>query len=253
MSLPRTIKASCPVLAVLSTLVLPSALLAQGGGTRSSADIDVKALENSWSGGQGRETGLDVTSGDRLTVTVNPSQMWSAGSDDPCTRTSNADGLTECYGPFSSGSLSANYGSLVGRIGNGDPFLIGTAFDNQATGSGPLLLYYWDSNAYDNSGSIVAAIRLEKSPQGEPVRPDLTGVEIVEADTLDSIDEIAIGQSFRVRLTFAEDPGAEISETVTIRTSAGTEKVQVTGNTRVIVSEPILVAPAESDQTKVEQ
>ena len=75
--------------------------------------------------------------------------------------------------------------------------------------------------------------------------PDLTGVEIIKSDTLDPIDEIAIGQSFRVRLTFAEDPGAEISENVTIRTSDGTaQRVRVTGNTRVIVSDPILVVPS---------
>ena len=74
---------------------------------------------------------------------------------------------------------------------------------------------------------------------------DLTNVEIIEAETLDPIDEIAIGQSFRVRLTFAEDPDTEITETVTIRTSDGAaQEVRVTGNDRVIVSDPILVAPS---------
>ena len=61
------------------------------------------------------------------------------------------------------------------------------------------------------------------------------------------------GESFRVRLTFAEDPGTEISESVTVRTSGGAaQKVRVTGNARVIVSDPILVLPAEADRTKVE-
>lgn len=75
--------------------------------------------------------------------------------------------------------------------------------------------------------------------------PALSTVEIVAPGDLKPIDEIAIGQSFRVRLTFAEDPGTEITETVTIGTSDGSaQKVRVTGNSRVIVSEPILVAPS---------
>lgn len=185
-------------------------LMAQTGET-ISADIDVKALENSWSGGQGRDTDLNVTSGDRLTVTVNPSQTWSAGNDDPCTRTSNADGLTECYGPFSSGTLSANYGSLVGRIGNGEPFLIGTAFDQEMTGSGPLLLYYWDSNAGDNSGAIVAVLRLEKSPQA---KPDLRFVSLVSGAWQPLAQSTAFDQPLAIEVDY-ETPQEETTITIT--------------------------------------
>jgi len=97
----------------------------------------------------------------------------------------------------------------------------------------------------DHGGATAFDMQITGEVAGPNNRqPNLTKVEIIKSDTLKPIDEIAIGQSFRVRLTFAEDPGAEISETVTIRTSAGTEKVQVTGNTRVIVSEPILVVPS---------
>lgn len=78
--------------------------------------------------------------------------------------------------------------------------------------------------------------------------PDLTKIEIVNPDSLEPIDEIAIGESFRVQLTFAEDPGTEISRTVTIRTSDGSaQKVRVTGNSRVIVSKPILAVSAEAE------
>ncbi|MEE8247683.1 MAG: hypothetical protein V3S87_10525 [Alphaproteobacteria bacterium] len=83
--------------------------------------------------------------------------------------------------------------------------------------------------------------------QGKRVgeKPALSAVEIVDPDTLDPIDEIAIGQSFRVRLTFAEDPATEITETVTVRTSDGSAlEILVTGNAQVIVSEPVLVAPS---------
>ena len=84
-------------------------------------------------------------------------------------------------------------------------------------------------------------------------RPELTRIEILEARSLDPIDEIAIGESFKVRLTYAEDPATGISEIVTVRTSDGAaQEVRVTGSVRVIVSDPILVVPAESDRTKVE-
>ncbi|MEP3274779.1 MAG: hypothetical protein ABJN26_00610 [Stappiaceae bacterium] len=134
-----------------------------------TATITVDARANSWSGGAGQDSGLSLMSGDRLIVSADPSHMWSAGNDEPCSRRSNADGLTDCYGPFSSGSLSANYGSLVGRIGDGDPFLIGTAFDQTIPETGPLYLYYWDSNADDNSGSISASVRVVGNSQPQTV------------------------------------------------------------------------------------
>ena len=75
--------------------------------------------------------------------------------------------------------------------------------------------------------------------------PALSAVEIVAAGNLKPIDEIAIGQSFRVRLTFAKDPGTEISESVTVSSSDGTaQKIRVTGHGRIIYSHPILVAPS---------
>ena len=96
----------------------------------------------------------------------------------------------------------------------------------------------------DDSTVSYAALKIDLRPTAS----QLTGVEIVEAQSRKPFPdkEIAIGESFRVRLTFAQEPCDEISEIATIRTSDGAaQKVRVTGNSRVIVSEPILVAPSE--------
>ena len=110
--------------------VLFSSVCQAAGGQRDvvKASIAVDARANSSSGGQGKDTGIDVTERDVLIVNVDPNDDWSAGSGQPCTRNSNADGLTKCYGTYSMSNLSANYGSLVGRIGDGPFFLIGTSF-----------------------------------------------------------------------------------------------------------------------------
>jgi hypothetical protein len=77
-------------------------------------------------------------------------------------------------------------------------------------------------------------------------------VEIINPDSLATLneDKIAIGDSFRVRLTYADDPGADFNEAVTITTPGDTEVVHVSGKGRVsigdmweIVSEPISVVP----------
>ena len=58
------------------------------------------------------------------------------------------------------------------------------------------------------------------------------------------MSEIAVGESFRVRLTFSEEPEAAVSESVTIRTSSGIEKrIVVRGEGRIVSSQPIEVVP----------
>ena len=60
--------------------------------------------------------------------------------------------------------LSAPYGSLVGQIGNGSFFFIGTNYNGVAAASGTLSLYYFDSNYEDNTGSIVANVSAVPEP-----------------------------------------------------------------------------------------
>jgi hypothetical protein len=137
--------------------------------------VDVYAKENSSSGGAGA-IGGSLTAGQGFTVTVAPDDLWNAG---PLPRWSNANGLiANLYatgtdesgetagtligenfaGGWTQGGFNAPYGSLVGRVGSGAFFLIGTSYTGTADASGQLSLYYWDSNNGDNTGFITATI-----------------------------------------------------------------------------------------------
>jgi PEP-CTERM motif len=150
------------------------ALLALAGGNAHASLFTVDAFSNSSSGGVGLDTGINLTAGQSLIVTVDPNDLWSAGA---LPRWSNADGLThdlyatgsdesgqpagtligKDYGLWTQSGLSAPFGTLVGELG-GTFFVIGTNFSGPAPASGTLDLFYWDVNNYDNSGSIVADV-----------------------------------------------------------------------------------------------
>ena len=166
--------------------VLFSSVCQAAGDQRDvvKAIVAVDARANSSSGGQSKDTGIDVAKRDVLIVNVDPNDDWSAGSDQPCTRKSNADGLTKCYGTYSMSNLSANYGSLVGRIGDGPFFLIGTSYENEATVSGRLRLYYWDSNSGDNSGFITANLVVNRR----------SGLKAVKARSLDLSFDVKVAR-----------------------------------------------------------
>jgi hypothetical protein len=156
-----------------------------GLGTTSAraVTVDVFAQANSSTDGAGKLTGVFLTLGQAFTVSAGLDDLWSAG-DLP--RWSNADGLTgdrfatgtdesgeaagtkigEDFGTWSPSpyTFNAPYGSLVGQIGAGAFFLIGTNFSDTANASGQLLLYYWDSNNGDNTGSIAATISASAVP-----------------------------------------------------------------------------------------
>ena len=132
----------------------------------------VNAQTNSAGGGSGVPT-LSLTAGETFTSSVDPSQIWSAGA---LPRWSNADGLVQGLTLYATGSdasrepagtliglgytpyldqfgLTAPYGALVGEI-NGVYEELGTSFSGPAWATGTLYLFYWDFNAYDNSGSV---------------------------------------------------------------------------------------------------
>ena len=112
--------------------------------------------------------------------------MWNAG-DLP--RWSNANGLTgnlyatgsddsgwaagtqigADFGLWKQGNLTAPYGSLVGQIGSGNYFLIGTNYSGIAGAAGLLNLYYWDSNNGDNSQFVTASVNAVPLPAALPL------------------------------------------------------------------------------------
>jgi len=127
----------------------------------------VKAKENSVSGGAPLITGITVTKGELLTISVAADDKWSAGAAD---RESNADGLSNPFGGnfgvFTKGPFSFFYGSLVGSLDDGKTFFaVGTRMEMSILfPTGRLLLYYWDVNNTDNTGSITATVAVYKGP-----------------------------------------------------------------------------------------
>lgn len=151
-----------------------------------AATYQVFAKENSTSGGVGIAVAFNV--GDAFTVSVNPLDLWNAGA---FPRWSNADGLTgdlfatgaadtngdipsivpgtqigANFGSYNQGFLTAPYGKLVGEWGNavGTYFAIGTNYAGVAADS-TLKLFYFDSNNFDNTGSILANVTAVPEPE----------------------------------------------------------------------------------------
>jgi hypothetical protein len=149
----------------------------------------VDALANaSHDGGEGKATGISLTFGQRLAVTVNQNDLWNSGAQP---RWSNADGQIrqmiakghddsqtqagvdpgEVMGTnwptklASDGShmlhrwngsawvvaTEAAFGTLVGSTDGTNFYIFGTAFDGPAPAAGPLSLYYWDTPRGDNT------------------------------------------------------------------------------------------------------
>ena len=156
------------------------ALSAAAGATT----FEVKALENSTSGGVGVAT-LALTAGQQFSVSVAADDLWNAGA---LPRWSNANGLTtnvsyqpdtdsqvqryptgmrigRNHGTYSQNGLTAAFGTLVGQFGTGSFFAIGTSYTGVATSTDTLKLFYFDSNKSDNSGSVMANVTAVPEPE----------------------------------------------------------------------------------------
>jgi hypothetical protein len=151
------------------------------GAAVQAAPFTVSAFGNSSTGGTGLAT-LSLIAGQSFSVSVGSDDLWSAGA---LPRWSNADGLTgnrfatgsdesgesigtligADFGLYAQGNLSAAYGTLVGQIGAGDYFVVGTSFNGVAAATGTLNLFYWDSNFGDNTGAISADVTAVPEPE----------------------------------------------------------------------------------------
>lgn len=119
-----------------------------GVSATSAQAVVVNAFTNSSSGGTGGSTSVFLTVGQIFNVDVNPNDLWNAGA---LPRWSNADGLIvklyatgsdesgagvgtligDIFPLWTQATLTAAYGTLVGKIGAGDFFAIGTHFSGR--------------------------------------------------------------------------------------------------------------------------
>jgi hypothetical protein len=100
------------------------------------------------------DTGLSFVNGQTLTVTASGSWNGGCGSIGP-------DGGGACSGTASG---PQDY-SLVGRIGlAGSYFQIGSSYSAPVSGNGHLFLAFVDSDAANNTGSVMATISAVPEP-----------------------------------------------------------------------------------------
>ena len=112
------------------------------------------------------DTGLVFTAGDLLTVTA--SGTWDGG----CGVAFGPDGALAagfaCGAPLIDATTGLYYFSLVGRIGTGNWFTLGSSFSNTVTSSGHLFLGFLDTDSANNSGSVTARVTGGVSAIPEP-------------------------------------------------------------------------------------
>lgn len=132
--------------------------LAQAGVVAVSIDSSA----NSIGGGAAKNSGIALVAGQYVKVDVDSSQLWNFSSGESWYDT-NANGKMEPGWVMTMLNPDGTYftgviGSLVGQIGNGNFFTIGTHWEGVANASGKLTLHYWDSDAWNNIGSVNASV-----------------------------------------------------------------------------------------------
>jgi hypothetical protein len=132
----------------------------------STAQATIYTVEATTPVGSWLDTGIDAGPATTYDFTViDPSTIWSAGSDIPFSRDSTADGIppTGGYGVWTMSGFTANFGALVGEDGS-HFFLIGTGPTILNGLSGEIHVGYWDSFYPDNSGSQTLSITTVPEP-----------------------------------------------------------------------------------------
>lgn len=132
--------------------------LAQAG----VASVSVDSSANSIGGGVAKNSGIELKVGQYVKIEVDASQLWNFSFGESWYDT-NANGKMEPGWVMTLMNPDGTYftgviGSLVGQIGNGNFFIIGTRWEGAANASGKLTLHYWDSDAWNNIGSVNASV-----------------------------------------------------------------------------------------------
>ena len=153
-----------------------TALLFAGAAHATDEVVNAKTDSVSYKTGTGLVTGIDLYAGETFNITSSVNDLWDAGgtqewstaaglSSTVVATTTDDSGITAGTVIGKKASFGAFYiGELVGQIGNGAYFAIGTDYSGVAKTTGVLKLFEWDSYAYDNSGTITADVTAVPEP-----------------------------------------------------------------------------------------
>jgi len=117
-------------------------------------DIDT-LLVNAAEGWQ--DSGFEVQAGDRLIIRYLSGQWspWPGQAYDAVG--SGGDPACRC-----NVMEAVSHAALIGRIGENDPFLVGSRYEHVVGESGPLLLRINDADLNDNSGALEVLVEVER-------------------------------------------------------------------------------------------
>ncbi len=140
--------------------VLGAALLAVSGLAAADTLVTtVDAKNNSIAGGIAGADSFILIANSTFSVTA--TGTWQ--NDPNASYLSDANGHADSTYTYDGATF--DIGSLVGQIGNGAYFLIGTSLVDASTGAGgQLKLFYWDSDAYNNLGHVEATVSAVPEP-----------------------------------------------------------------------------------------
>jgi hypothetical protein len=140
-----------------SRALLAAALLAVSG-LAAATTVAVDAKANSISGGTAADAFL-LAAGD--TFSISASGEWQ---NDPNTAVYQSGPDGRASQTFTLAGTTFKTGSLVGEIASGPFFLVGSSFSGSTAAGGELKLFYWDSDAFNNSGSVEAVVTAVPEP-----------------------------------------------------------------------------------------
>lgn len=145
----------------LSALLAACALTISSFAHAGLVSIDAK---NNASDSSPVDTGVFLHQNQTFTVSVDPEALWQFS---PIYGGVNANGMTGWDLPADNpdgSTFTGQIGALVGRIGDGNFFLVGTDFSGQAGNDGVLSLMFWDSDSSNNGGSLTADVNAVPEP-----------------------------------------------------------------------------------------
>ena len=150
------------VFILVACLVVWSAFSAASVWLTNSSEPDERRREVAVSAQEGwQSTGLDVRPGQMVTITYLRGTWGVWGGPEGVKNQADAEGFVDEYRPQGPPLPSAPLGALLGRVGDGRPFLVGRGTRFRAGVGGVLSLRINDQWLNDNTGALHVAVVVE--------------------------------------------------------------------------------------------